>query len=150
MFQSGLQVLLDFAGCRKGWGAVLLFLMEEGVLGFSREGQMGLRNELQWGSGDLKQLSRRKRAFYFQGTPLLWRPESSSAFCCGSREQWHWIAFLLLFLLSFAVGSRRTQLCSSDILTRLGRVWERWGLGLPWLSLGELMESKCKSWEEKA
>lgn len=39
------------------------------MLGFSREGQMSLRNELQWGSGDLKQLSRRKRAFIFRGHP---------------------------------------------------------------------------------
>ena len=81
MFRSGLKVLLDFAGCQKDWGAVFLFLLEEGVLGFSREGQMGLRDELQWEWMDLKQLSRRKRAFYFQGTPLLWRPKSSSAFC---------------------------------------------------------------------
>ena len=46
-------------------------------------------------------------------------------------------------------GFKMDPICSSCILTRLGRVWERWGLDLPWLSLGESMEGRCQSWEEK-
>lgn len=70
---------------------------------------MGLRDELQWEWMDLKQLSRRKRAFYFQGTPLKC-VRSHSCFYSFYHSQW------------FQEGPNLQQLHSYQARQGLGKV----------------------------